>query len=244
MNHLTTIISAKHAEVTSIKGSWENFRSLFSQKTASIIGEVKPFSPNNPSIWNAEELIAKCCADARIKAISVLIDEAKFWWDVRRINKIRAQSDKPVLYKEFVIDKKQIDQAASFWYDAVLLIYRVFNQSNLSKIYGGSSDYMKELMQYCRDRGIEPVVEFDDADDVNSFLKSTTDRNFTIWINCRNLDTMEIDRRKHFEILERIEEDTSKLRIIAFSWIEKNEQVEEYVGKYDGVLIWSNILNF
>ncbi len=55
---------------------------------------------------------------------------------------------------------------------------------------------------------------------------------------------MEIDRKKHFEILESIDEDTSKLRIIAFSWIEKSEQIEEYTGKYDGVLIWSNILNF
>jgi len=39
---------------------------------------------------------------------------------------------------------------------------------------------MKELIGYCRDKGIEPVVEFDDADGVNSFLASTEDRDFTI----------------------------------------------------------------
>lgn len=44
--------------------------------------------------------------------------------------------DLPVLYKEFIVDKKQIIEAKYFGYSAILLIYKMYNQKNkISEFY-------------------------------------------------------------------------------------------------------------
>lgn len=237
MSILKEIVKSKQKELNLVKSNKENFKKTFSRKEASIIWEIKLSSPkfDYSDQIDLEEVFKFYWKNDLVKWVSILIDETYFSWDIKRWYEFKKTYKKPTFFKEFVIDKRQIDWANYFWYDALLLLNRVLETKDLI-----------EFINYSNLKNIYPVVEVDTKKDLEEVLE--IDLDFAVAINCRNLWTMEIDRQKHFEIYESFEEKLKDKITFAFSWIDNIENtpwkkspwgIEEYKQKFNWVLIWT-----
>ena len=234
MSILDEIIEHKKQELNSVKSDSKKFKEIFAEKNANIIWEIKLASPkfDYSSKIDLEKVFEFYWENNDIKAVSILIDEKYFAGDIKRWKAFKQKYQKPIFFKEFVIDKAQIDGASYFGYDALLLLARVLDDKKL-----------EEFIKYCYSKNIFPIVEVDCEQDMERVLnlplltREGLGEGFWIAINCRNLWTMEIDRKRHFKIYKKFEEKLADKLIFAFSWIDDLEQVEEYKWKFNGVLV-------
>ena len=182
-NILQEIVENKKIELENNKSDWNKFREIFSEKKANLIAEIKIASPkfNYSEEINIEEIFKFYWENKNIKAISNLIDEKYFTWDINRWKLFKQKYNKPIFFKEFVISKIQIDWANYFGYDAVLLLERVLTEKELI-----------EFVKYSNSKNIFPIIEVDTKEWLEKVLKLGLV--FWIAINCRNLWNMEIDR--------------------------------------------------
>ena len=231
-NILQKIVENKKQELEKIKSNWENFKKIFLEKKANIIWEIKLASPkfNYSEEINIEEVFKIYWENKNIKAISNLIDESFFSWDINRWKIFKEKYNKPIFFKEFVISKTQIDWASYFGYDALLLLERVLTKEELI-----------EFVEYSNSKNIFPIIEVDTEIWLEKVLNLSLD--YWIAINCRNLWTMEIERKKHFSIIKNYKNKLKNKLVFAFSWIDNLEQVKEYEWIYNGVLIGSYFMN-
>jgi indole-3-glycerol phosphate synthase len=65
--------------------------------------------------------------------MSILIDEKYFKGDIARIQHAK-QYQKPVFFKEFIVCERQIDGAAYYGYDALLLIKRSLSSDEIIRL--------------------------------------------------------------------------------------------------------------
>jgi len=150
-----------------------------------VIGEIKRRSPSAGTLrpWERGDVasIARAYVDAGATAVSVLCD-ADFGGtplDVRRA--VRACAV-PVLYKEFVLHPVQLDAARALGASLVLLLACVLDDSSLSA-----------LMDACRARGLAPLVEIANEDELRRVLRLDPR---LIGVNARDLRTFEVDPRE------------------------------------------------
>lgn len=143
-----------------------------------IIAEVKPASPSatfreiTPA--NAAE-IAKEMERGGAVAISVLTEPDFFNGSIENLISARSSVAIPLLRKDFIIDKKQMDEAKS---DLILLIA------------GALGDRLRPFVLLAQSKGFEPLVEVHNEDELNNALKTTAR---VIGINNRDLGTLEVD---------------------------------------------------
>lgn len=146
-----------------------------------IIAEFKRASPSkgdiNPNLNPQEQAIQyeQFGADA----ISVLTDSSFFKGSFADLQAVRAVVDLPILCKDFIIDKIQVDTAYKAGADIVLLIAAAMEQSKLLELY-----------QYACEKELEVLVEIHDEED---FEKANAANAQLIGINNRNLKTFEVD---------------------------------------------------
>jgi len=228
MTILDKIIENKKQELEEKKSNWEKFKKRFEQKNANLIAEIKLASPKFDfrDEIDLEKLFEFYWENKEIKAISNLIDEKFFAWDITRWKNFKQKYNKPIFFKEFVISKTQIDWANYFGYDAILLLERCLSEKELI-----------EFSEYAMQKNIFPIIEVDTKEGLEKVLNLNL--NCWIAINCRNLATMEIDRKKHFSIIKNYKKNLENILLFAFSWIDDLEQVKEYRWIYNGVLVGS-----
>ena len=236
---LAHILATKQTERSHIRSDRNHFRTVFQWKNAKIIGEIKPKKPLSEKFCEASDIAEKLLANPHIAGFSILIDETFFGWDIRNIKLVRA-TWKPTLFKEFVYETAQIDWASYYGYDAVLLIKKIFDSPLLLGEGLGEGSDMAGLVNYCLSKNIEPLIEVDNESDLDEVLRNFSPEEISIGINCRNLDTMEIDRKKHFDFWR---DELQKYHTLALSGITDFAQVNKYRWKYDGVLIGTLFTN-
>ena len=231
-NTLKEIIKNKGEEITQRRSNKNLFQKIFEEKTASIIAEVKIASPSYDysDLIEYPEIIDAYLAATNIKAISILIDEKFFRWDINRIKYLKEKWNKPTLFKEFIISTSQIDWASSYWYDSLLLMKKILAPSKL-----------ESFSKYSFDKNIFPIIEVDNKEDLESVLQ-LQNQEFWIAINARNLDTMKVDTNLHTEIYKAYEKELRNRLLFAFSWIQPNEVIEKYNWKYNGVLLGRSLV--
>ncbi len=220
---LTHILKTKQQKSDNIFSDRMKFRHTFSNKKAKILWEIKPKKPLSEKYFPAKYLAEKLLKNPDIAGFSILIDETFFGGNITNIELVR-NARKPTLFKEFVYETRQIDGAHYYGYDAVLLIKKIFQ----------TVEELKSLVAYCLTKNIEPLIEVDNPGDLDEILKSFSPEDITLGINCRNLDTMKIDRKKHFDFWR---SDLNNYHALALSGITDFAQLNEYQWKYDGVLI-------
>ncbi|HEX5656380.1 MAG TPA: indole-3-glycerol-phosphate synthase [Polyangiales bacterium] len=159
-----------------------------------VIAEIKLRSPSAGEIRarTVGELpeIARGYARGGAAAVSVLADGPGFGGcplDVRRVVKASAA---PVLFKEFVIDSVQVDCARALGATYVLLLVRVLNDRELAK-----------LIYEVRARGMEPVVEAADGEELTRALASEA---AIVGVNARDLRSFDVDPGKAGALVDRI----------------------------------------
>ncbi|MGC8994650.1 MAG: indole-3-glycerol-phosphate synthase, partial [Pyrobaculum sp.] len=158
-------------------------------------------------------------------AFSVLTEPFWFLGDYRFIP--IAKVFKPVLMKDFVIDKRQVDAAYGYGADAVLIIYRLVGRESAM-----------ELAEYAQRLGLTPVVEVDNVQDAKEV--ATWGGRVIIGINSRDLKTLEVSVQRAFEIAKALRGD---VEFIIESGISRPEEVEKACLLYaKGVLVGTALM--
>ena len=170
-------------------------------KHASLITEVK-FS--SPSLGNIRKIsdpveIAKMMIAGGAIGLSVLTQPYLFNGSPEYFQKIRKAVKIPLLMKDVVIDKIQIDAAEKLGADCILLIQSIFDK----KIVGD----IDEFTSYAHKKNLMVLLE---SHTKKEFINSTKTNADLLGINNRNLDTLEID----LETTKKILKDRGESRII------------------------------
>lgn len=190
-NILDQIIEQKQMEVQNLRENRDLIRNfsynrkslidkLQNSRDISIIAEFKRASPSkgiiNKDISPAAQ--AAIYAQHGASAISVLTDKTFFKGSFADLETVRETVNLPILCKDFIIDRLQIDAAASYGADLILLIAAALKPEKL-----------KELYQYARESGLEVLVEVHNQRELDEALKTGTR---LIGINNRNLKTFKV----------------------------------------------------
>ena len=198
---------------------------------ATLLTEVKFSSPSLGKIRTLTDpaSIAKQMIAGGSKALSVLTQPHLFHGSPEYFIKVRQSVDIPLLMKDIMIDKIQIDAAKKMGADYMLVIQSLFDQGYLKEI--------DEFIDYGHRQGLEILLEVHTKEEFQNALKTKAD---IIGINNRNLDTLEIDLKTTEVVLEGYE----KSRIIlSESGINTTEDIQ-YLKKCgaDAFLIGSSIM--
>jgi indole-3-glycerol phosphate synthase len=103
----------------------------------ALIAEVKKASPSAGVICKDFDpvRIAIEYEQAGATCLSVLTDEKFFQGDLEYLRDIRAAVKLPLLRKDFIIDERQILEAAEWGADAILLIVSILDDARLKKFH-------------------------------------------------------------------------------------------------------------
>jgi indole-3-glycerol phosphate synthase len=147
----------------------------------AIIAEFKRASPSKGDInlKLVPEAQAKLYAEADASAISVLTDKKGFKGSFADLQKVRKTVNIPILCKDFIVDRIQIDLAGASGADVILLIASVLNKEELA-----------DLHNYASSRGLECLVEIHDESDLEKAVEINAP---LIGINNRDLKSFQVD---------------------------------------------------
>ena len=187
--------------------------SIKQNKHASLITEVKFSSPSLGKIRKVSDpvQIAQSMVDGGAKALSVLTQPYLFEGSPDYFMQIRKQVKIPMLMKDIIVDKVQIDAAKKIGADYMLLIQSLFDLGFLREI--------DEYIDYGHKNGLKVLVE---AHTKSEFANSIRTKADLVGINNRNLDTLQIDINTTKSLLERF--DHSRI-IVSESGIETPQDI-------------------
>ncbi len=160
-----------------------------------VIGEVKKASPSAGVIRSDFDPVAIAQAYERHGAacISVLTDAPFFQGNLSHLSAIRAAVSRPLLRKDFILDRYQLLEARLAGADAVLLIAEILQASDLPR-----------LLREAGALGLEALVELYDAENLSRVIDSSAR---LIGINNRDLRTF-VTRLEHtLELAARVPAD-------------------------------------
>jgi indole-3-glycerol phosphate synthase len=201
-----------------------NYKNLKSEKNlveqirnnihASLITEVKFSSPSLGDIREISDPVS--IAEQMVKGgavgLSVLTQPYLFNGSPEYFTKIRKQIKIPLLMKDIVIDKIQIDAAEKLGADVVLLIQAIFDKNFAKDI--------DEFISYAHKKNLLVLLE---SHTKKEFTDSTKTQADILGINNRNLDTLEIDLQTTKNILKDRDE---KRIIISESGVESPKDIQ------------------
>jgi indole-3-glycerol phosphate synthase len=197
---LERILSQKQIEIKKLKeidldssnsANKQNYsliRHLQKEKSLAVIAEFKRASPSkgsiNLSLSPASQ--AKSYEQGGAAAISVLTDTHFFKGSFHDLKAVREAVHLPILCKDFILDRVQIDFAKYYGANIILLIAAALTKAELT-----------DLNSYAKQHNLEVLVEVHNEEDVDKALSIKPQ---LIGINNRNLKTFEVD----LEVTERL----------------------------------------
>jgi indole-3-glycerol phosphate synthase len=200
VDHLARIVARKRLEVARRLRRAERYRALAARvepraeqalgrlrrspgSAPRVIAEIKTRSPSagviRPRVAGELVSIAQGYAAAGAAAVSVLCDGPGFGGSVLDVARIAPRIAAPVLFKEFVVHEVQLDAARAAGAALVLLLVRVLDDRELARLIAAT-----------RARGLEPVVEAADADELARALRSEAT---IVGVNARDLRSFTVD---------------------------------------------------
>ena len=174
-----------------------------SREPMRLVTEIKRRSPSAGALSTVLSVPERATVYAGNGAamVSVLADVRFFDGGWPSVAEARAAvgSDALVLAKEFVLDERQIDEAAAAGADSVLLIARIVDAGTLAR-----------LVTSARIGGLEPLVEVIDEHELSAALEAGAK---VIGVNARDLDTLQMDAARAERVLAQIPADCIKLHL-------------------------------
>ncbi len=210
---LEKIVWQKELEITSdrsVSGSG-NFpvRDFIGSLKASdyrpaLIGEVKRQSPSKGILRQDFDplSIAQAYEEAGAAAISVLTDRDFFGGSFENLALIRQRVGLPLLCKEFIIDRVQLDWARAYGADAVLLIVAILSDRDLADFYG-----------YALELGMQVLIEVHSFDELKRLLSlekvidSLKQGKGLVGVNNRDLRDFRVDLQTTIDVIGGVAED-------------------------------------
>jgi indole-3-glycerol phosphate synthase len=205
-----------------------SLREALSAEGPSIIAECKKASPAAGLLradFDPARLAARYQA-AGAAAISVVTEPDYFQGDLEWLAAVREVVDLPVLRKDFVVDERQLREAAALGADAVLLIQRIL-----------TTDRLAELVGAARELGLETLVEiFADEDPAPTIASGTA----IIGVNARDLATFVTS----LDVVEALAESLPTDRVrVAESGIKGHDDIVRLgAAGYDAFLIGEHLV--
>jgi indole-3-glycerol phosphate synthase len=148
-----------------------------------IIAEIKHRSPSAGEILQGAdgkiETFALAYRRGHAAAISVVTEEDHFGGKPEWLPRAKRISGLPVLMKDFVISRQQLDFAVSLGADAILLIVGALSPRELVNLARGA-----------RERGLATVIEAHDSDEIARAGEAQPD---VLGVNARDLATFATD---------------------------------------------------
>ncbi len=195
----------------------------------AIISESKKASPSmgliRPDYDPAS--IAETYASLGASCISVLTDEEFFQGHLNHLKSARSAGI-PVLRKDFLIHRLQIQQARAAGADSILLIVRLLDDATLA-----------DLLDYARSMQMEPLVEVHSESEM---IRACECGARIIGINHRDLDTLEMDLSLSRRLAPELRKRNPDSVLIAESGIEKQETLEMMSEYADAFLIGTSLM--
>lgn len=192
MTILDNIIAEKRKEVekfhnqtfdqTAFPYTGRKFSELIHErKTMGIIAEIKRASPSKGMIHPDVDPVEQALAYERngASAISVLTDTPFFKGTMDDLHMVRQAVNLPILCKDFIIDKVQIDRAKAAGATIILLIAAALDDALLQKLY-----------HYAIHEGLEVLCEVHNEEEMERILLLDP---LLIGVNNRNLKTFDVD---------------------------------------------------
>ena len=214
-----------------IKSEKNIIEEIRNNKHASLITEVK-FS--SPSLGNIREIsdpvsIAKQMVDGGAVGLSILTQPYLFNGSPDYFTKIRKEIKAPLLMKDIVVNKVQIDAAEKLGADVILLIQTVFDKKFAVDI--------DEFISYAHKKKLLVLLEAHTKKEFSDSAKTQAD---ILGINNRNLDTLEISLDTTQSILK---DKNEKRIVISESGVESPKDIQ-FLNKcgVDAFLVGSSIM--
>lgn len=209
---------------------------LNGQSHVALLAEIKRASPSKGDLVDGSSpsspSIALSYALAGASAISVLTEPKWFKGSLEDMRAVRAAVDalpnRPaILRKDFILDTYQIDEARVYGADTVLLIVAMLTDDKLAELYHHSVA-----------RGMEPLVEVNNSDELARALKVGAK---VIGVNNRNLHDFNVDMGTTSRIADAIKESHgekgAEVILIALSGITGRADVEKYATQGVGAVL-------
>lgn len=203
--------------------------SLKRENGIALISEVKRASPSQGDInavMDPPEQ-AKSYVRGGADAISVLTDQQFFKGSFNDLERVAETVDVPVLNKDFIIDKRQINRAYNHGADIVLLIVTILDDETLSDLYN-----------YASSLGLNIIVEVHDEGELKRALKISPQ---IIGINNRDLKAFTVDIGNTERLLEKY--GTDNIHFIAESGIHTGADAQRMkLAGASGMLVGESLM--
>lgn len=166
---------------------YKSIKNTIDKNNNALIAEFKRFSPSVKrfkQVRSIQDVIydydkSKCCC------ISILTDK-NFGGSVNDIIIARKITSKPIIRKDFIINKLQVDESKIIGADAILLIAKILTKKKLNELFNHAIKIGLDVLIE-----IENYYEIKKISDIDSKL---------IGINNRNLRKQKIDINKSIEL--------------------------------------------
>jgi len=177
---------------------------------AGIIAEVKKASPSKGVIReNFNHLqIARDYEKGGAACLSILTDNPSFQGSSQYLKDIRGITNLPILRKDFMIDVYQVYESRSWGADCILMIMKILDNKDLSK-----------LVSVSKDLGMDILFEINSQEELERLLPFNPKM---IGINNRNLENFETDIKNSIKIKKYIPDD---ILVISESGINNTEDI-------------------
>lgn len=185
IEHKKTILPDLKAKKPSFQVKKKKRPSLYDElrksDTLQIIAEMKRASPSKGMINDGVDPIDQATkyAQAGAACISVLTEEKYFKGSYEDLACIANSVDIPLLNKDFIIDRVQIDYALCAGASVILLIVAALDDDTLADLY-----------EYATNLGLDVLVEVHNEEELDRALRLQPK---IIGVNNRNLKTFHVD---------------------------------------------------
>lgn len=208
-------------------------RAIKSARSNAIIAEIKPISPARGPLrprMDPVEAAAKLSQGGAV-ALSVLTEPDNFGGSLESLRRIRPTVDLPLLMKDIIIDRVQIEAGKKLGADCVLLV-----ESVLSRQPAATS---KGLIRTAHENQLEVLLEVHNQAELDKALNSEAD---IVGVNNRNLATLETDLSTTTRLLGKITHRAGRILISESGFETANDIRKVKPATVDGFLIGSSIM--
>jgi indole-3-glycerol phosphate synthase len=172
---------------------------LKNKSSNGIIAEFKRKSPSkgNINLQAKVEEVIPIYEKNNVAAISVLTNEAFFGATSQDFTITRKLTNLPLLRKDFIVEPYQVYQTKAMGADILLLIAKMLDPNQL-----------QEMAQLANEIGLEVLVEFHEAQEINLHKKTIMD---FAGINQRNLNNFEMHLQQANDLIHMLPKEVFKI---------------------------------
>ncbi len=201
-----------------------------SETPSDVIAEIKFASPSRSVPVSADfQRTLKTFVEAEPLGLSVLAEPRIFGGRLEYVRQAATQG-LPLLFKDIVVDSRQVDAAAACGASAVLLIQTLSTR-------GLPVEAPQILIDHAHDRDLDVVLEVHTLDDLDAARATDAD---ILGVNNRDLSTLQVDLETTRTLLAARPKDRP---VIAMSGIERRDQVEAMLrAGADAVLVGTSVM--